>query len=867
MSAAFARIAAWLRRVTGRERFEDAMSEEIQHHIELQADDLEAGGLSRREALRQARLKFGATEKYRQEGREVSAYRVFDDLHADLRDAYRGLKRDRSFTVVAVSVIASVLAANMVLFAFLDIFFFRPLPIEGASRHVELSARDGEGRGMGAWPLNEALALMAADNPVIEKGYGVAIRRSIVGGPELKRAYVEVVTPSYFDLVKPEMAMGRPLSNAANAPAEPAIMLSHTGWERLTGGDPYIIGKPLLVDGVSLTVVGVLAEGTGGLDPVTPEFWVLAGAADATARGVTNYTISGLLREGVSEEQAGSAFTSILRAMGPRTGLAPDTLQARVEKRTTLLRESRDLEPLAFSLMFLFGLVTAIAAANLTSLHLARAMARRQDISIRAALGASRGRLIRHLLTEGLVVSIVAAFIAWGLALLSVAAVQGVVFSLVTDAGMSMLPVAVDARIVTAAFLLAIVVGVGCSLLPALQTTQMKTTIVLKRDGLFLGGAMSAGRLRSLLVVLQVAMSLPLLVSAGVLVRSADKATQVNTAYNLDGLVDLRAEPPSTALIERLRQRPDVRGAAAVAQTPLAGDMARVSVRSEGHEAALSTNIVDEHFFDTIGISVRQGRGFYPHETTAQAPVAVISEATARRLWPGATPLGRSLQIEQGDTPGIYRQYEVVGVVADVMSGFFFRGLDASAIYRPGSLASGAASEILLRLDAEDPASASSLKSACAESGVLCDPVTFRKLLAMQRVPFSVASLIATSLGILALGLACLGLHGLVRFAALQRSREFGVRLALGATRGQILFTVLGESVGRVGRGILVGLPLSLALSTLVSSRIRIKVFESFDPVSYSAVPLLLLAAAIVASLWPALRAAATDPIRALREE
>jgi predicted permease len=867
VSAAFARIAAWLRRVSGRERFEDAMSEEIQHHIELQADDLEAGGLSRSEALRQARLKFGATEKYRQEGREVSAYRVFDDLHADLRDAYRGLKRDRSFTVVAVSVIASVLAANMVLFAFLDIFFFKPLPIEGALRHVELSARDAEGRWASAWPLNEALALIAADNPVIEKGYGVAIRRSIVAGPELKRAYVEVVTPSFFDLVKPEMAMGRPLSAASNVPAEPAIMLSHTGWERLTGSDPDIVGKSLLVDGTSLTVVGVLTEGTGGLDPVIPEFWLLAGAADATARGATNYTISGLLREGVSEEAASSAFTSILRAMGPRTGLAPDSLQARVERRTTLLRESRDVEPLAYALIFLFGLVTTIAAANLTSMHLARAMARRHDISIRAALGASRGRLIRHLLTEGLVVSIVAAFVAWGLSLLSVAAVQGVVFSLVTDAGMSMLPVAVDARIVTAAFALALVVGVGCSLLPALQTTHMKRTIVLKRDGLFLGGAMSAGRLRSVLVVLQVALSLPLLVSAGVLVRSANKATQVNAGYDLDGLLDLRAEPPSTALIESLRQRPDVKGLTAVAQTPLNGDMARASVRSDGHEAALNTNIVDEHFFDTIGIPLRQGRGFYPHETQAQAPVAVISEATARRLWPGASPLGRSVQIEEGDTPGIYRQYEVVGVVADVMSGFFFRGLDASAIYRPGSFASGAASEILLRLDAEDTASGSALKTACAESGVLCDPVPFRKLLAMQRVPFSVASLIASSLGVLALGLACLGLHGLVRFAALQRSREFGVRLALGATRGQILFTVLGESVRRVGRGILVGLPLSLALSALVAARIRIKVFESFDPVSYSAVPLLLLAAAIVASLLPALRAAATDPIKALREE
>jgi predicted permease len=867
MRAILEGLVAWVRRVTGREGFEEAMSEEIQAHIEMQADELERRGMPRADALRKARLAFGAVERYRQEGRDGSVYRFFDELHADLRDAFRGLKRDRSFSVVAVSVIASVLAANMVLFAFLDAYFLRPLPIEGARRHVELSARDAEGRWQGAWPLKDALSLIAPDNPVLEKGYGFAVRRTIVRGREPLRAYVEVVTPSYFDLVKPKLAMGRALSAATGGPAEQAIMLSHTGWKRLTGADPGIIGKALLVDGVSLTVVGVLQERTGGLEPVTPEFWVLAGAADAASNTPTTYALAGLLRDGVSPEQASAALTSILRGLSPGSGLAAETIEARVEPRTTLLRESKDLEPLAVSLLFLFGLVTVVAAANLTSLHLARATARRHDLSIRAALGASRERLVRHLITEGLVVSFVAAGIAWGLSVASVAAVQGIVFSIVSDAGMSMLPVEVDARIVAAALALAFVIGIGCALVPALSTTRMNRSIALKRDGLFLGGMMSAGRLRGALVGFQVALSFPLLVSAGVLVRSAEKAARVDAGYRLEGLIDLRAEPPSTQLVERLRSLPGVASISAVAQTPLAGDSARVSVRFDGSEAIFGTNAVDEHFFRTLGIEVRQGRNFLPHETASRAPVAVISAATAKRLWPGQNPLGRTLSIGDEDAPQDYLPHEVVGVADDVMSGFFFRGKDESAIYRPASLESGSAPRLLMRLDETGAESLGVLKATCQQIASFCDPYTLERMLGMQRVPFAVGSLIASSLGVLALGLACLGLHGLVRFAVVQRAREFGVRLALGATRRQILLNVLGGSLRRVGLGIGVGLPGCLALSTFVASRIPHPVLEMFDPTTYALVPLMLLASALLASLMPALRAAATDPIKALREE
>jgi predicted permease len=473
---------------------------------------------------------------------------------------------------------------------------------------------------------------------------------------------------------------------------------------------------------------------------------------------------------------------------------------------------------------------------------------------------------MRHLLTEGVLLSMIAALFACGMAMASVAAIQGIVFSVVSDFGMSMLPARIDGRVAAFAFALAFIIGIGCGLLPALQTTRMHRTIALKRDGLWLSG-ISSGRLRGALVVLQVALSLPLLVGAGVFVRSADTANRVDTGYRLDGLIDLRPEPPSARLVERLRGLPGVRGVTVVGSAPLEGHLPRVSVRFDGNEATLETNEVDENYFATIGIALRQGRGFFPHETASRAPVAVISQATARRLWPGRSPLGRAFEIEDTETKGQYRRYEVIGVADDVMSGMFFRGRDASAIYRPVTLEAPGVSSVVLRVDQEEAPALEALRTACAEIGAFCEPLPVRKMLAQQRVPFEIASMISSGLGLLALGLACLGLHGLVRFAVVQRTREFGVRLAIGATRRQILTGVLGESVRRVGFGIAFGLPVCLGLSTLIASRIRFHVLETFDPLSYSLMPLLLLAAALLASLFPALRAARTNPISALREE
>lgn len=835
------------------------MREEMAAHLALRAADLEREGLAPAEAQRRARLEFGATEHYKEECREAAGYRLADELGADLRDAARALRRNPGFTAIACAVLGLVLAADLVAFAFADAWLLRPLPFDGAQRHVELVVTAGDQRQT-ALERERGLRLLQGAASVLDQGYVFDDRRFTIGGAVPRRAHAAVVSGGYFDLLRPAVAHGRAFGPRAGlADSEPVLVLSHSGWQRLADAAPDVIGRSLLVDGVAFTVVGVLAESVTGLEPVVPDFWLPAPAAERllAARGEAwTYAVGALLRPGATAEQAAAALTAALRAepgTGPRAAF--------VESRTTLLREGRDLAPLTASLILAFVLVTAVAAANLTGLHLARAAARRRDVALRAALGASRARLLRPLLVEGVLVGLLAFGLAWALSSSAIAGLQGAMFSLVTQAGMVVSPVAISARVAVAGAVVGLAVAVLGSLLPALQATRVDLRSGFTRDGAWFGGRVSAGRLRGGLVVAQVAASVILLVGAGLIARNAARADDLDVGFELAGVVDLNAERADPALAERLRERPDVRGAGASLFTPLAGFLPRVDATVDGTRLRLGFNAVDANFFDTLGIALRRGRGLAAAD--AGTAVVVVSENTARLLWPGRDPLGRTLELELDEAAP--RRFEVVGVVADVASGFFFQGRDTSAVYLPGRFGEAGVDNLLVRVAGDAHAALPPLREACATEGLLCEPWTLADLFGRQRVPFTVLARIALGLGSLALGLACLGLHGQVAFAVAQATREIGVRMALGATRGGVLGSVLGDAARRAAIGIALGALPCLALSALLAS--RVPQLQAFDAFVYALVPLALLAAATAAALPPALRAASVDPLVALREE
>lgn len=850
-------LLALFRRLARRDRFENGMAAEIEHHLALRAADLEREGLAPADARRRARLEFGADERWKEECREAAGYRFVDELRGDLRDAARALRRAPGFTLVATLVLGFVLTADLLAFAFADAYLLRPLPIAGADRHVELVATSAEGREQWQFDAAEGEALIAGAAPVIEHAYRFGLHRPVVEQPVPRRTYAEVVSGAWFDLRRPRLAAGRAFGPWGGlGESEPIVVLSDAGWKRLLAADPQPIGRSLLVDGVAFTVVGVLAADEGGLEPVVPELWLPLAAAERLLppSAPTRFGIGGVLRPGVSPEQAAAALVPVLAAARAEGVAAPPALRA--ELRTTLLRESRELAPLTASVLAAFALLTAVATANLTGLHLARASARRRDVAVRAALGASRGRLLRPLVVEGLLLGIGALALAWILAKLAVAAVEAAVFSLAVQAGLVLTPVLISPRALLACGALALIVGALGSLLPALQATRVDLRSGLGRDGALFGGRLGAGRLRSALVVGQVAVSLGLLVGAGLIARNAARADNLDTGLALDGLVDLNPERHDPGLAARLRQAPGVRSLSAAAFTPLAGWVPRLDATVEGTSQRLGFNVVDENYFEAVGLRVLRGRGLAAGDTG----VAVVSDATARLLWPAADPLGRALSLDP-DGAGS-RPFTVVGVVSDAASGFFFEGRDRSLVYLPGA---GDERELVVRVAGDARAALPALREGCSQQGLLCEPTPVADLLARQRLPFVVLSTVALALGALALGLACLGLHGLVAFAVARATRELGVRAALGATRATVLRGVLGGAARQAAAGVAIGLAPSFALSALLAA--RVPQLQAFDAAVYALVPLLLLAVATAAALPPAWRAARVDPVVALREE
>lgn len=874
----FLRLRSLARRLLTRQTFEDSLDAELRFHLAARAEDLERRGLSPDAARRQAAIELGGAERFKDECRQAAGLRALDELQGDLRYAWRGFRRDRGFTAIAVVVLGLTIGANTALFTFLDAYFLTKVPIAAADRHVELSRFTPEISTAG-WTLEEVTAIRAAGAQVIEQVYATAVRRPTLIGDDPLPLYAEAVTASFFALAQPRFQRGHGFDASADwkGAAAPVVVLSHAGWRRLTASDPAIVGKTLSLDGAPFTVVGITDERFRGFDVVMPDLWMTAPASEQVldvgrrARGGLSgpafYNVSALLRPGVSPEQAAAALLPAVRDL-PARDIDLREARVRVRPRPTLMRERDDVAPLAVALMAAFGAVVLIAGANLTNMQLARGAARARDIALRVSLGATRRRLVRQIVTESVLIAALGGAAGYVLAWLTVGALHAWVFGLVSNAGITVLPITLDWRAFVFTLGLALVVGCITGLAPALEATRPGLRQHLAEGAGAIGGGRRPRRLRDALLVAQVGASFVLLIAAGLLLQTASKASRIDNGRQFDRLVDLRFEGPTQGLIDRLTTAPGVDGAAAALNTPLAGQAPRIGVTVRGEQRRVAYNLVDERFLDVMETAIRQGRGFTAGDAAARARYAIVSEATARALWPGANPLGQTLAFAEspdGD-PASQGAYEVVGVAEDVASGWFFEGLDRSHVYLPAAVGSRAMGEVIVRTRGPAEVALPALRTVCRDVRPAgCRPMTLETMLEQQQLPFAIAARVSSGLGALALALACLGLYGLVSFTVVQRTREIGVRLALGATRQAVAIDVVSHAVRRVGLGLALGLPLCFALSWLVAAYIPSA--GAFDPRLYVAVGGGLALAAAVAAAIPAQRAARIDPLIALRHE
>ncbi len=853
-----------LRTLVQRRRFERELDDELAFHVAARADQLERDGVARAEALRRARLELGMAELHKSDVRAAKGLAPFDGLMLDLRQAARSLLRNRLFALTTVAILALAIAANAALFAFFEAYVLRAPDVRAPGRTVDVLAGYDDGQVAGLWPMADAEALAAAGAGTLEGTWLANNVRVPLLGDAPKMTFGLAVSASYFDLLGARMQRGRTFDVVDERTREPVLVLSAAGWRRLAHADPDVLGSVLKLGPTSYTVIGIAAEGFRGLDVVTPEYWIPRAGAAAIASDIEATTMGGVLREGVTVAQAQDALAT---ALAGRTAEDGGPTRVVVAARTSMFDgvEAGTLKAAAIPVFAGFLLVLLVACANLANVALARAAARRRELAIRVSVGASRWRVARHLLVESLLLAALAAAVGTLVCAGVVAALQRFVFADVGAVAPDLVPPAFEWGRSAYAALLALVAALAIGLAPALEAGAQSPVHGVRNLGT--DGRARTGRLRDVLLVGQIAASAVLLVLAGLIVANERRVDDLDPGYDVARIVDTTFPVPTERALRELERVPGVAAVTAVARAPLYGRAWTAPVRVAGGDVGVGFNHVDDRFFATLGIGLARGRAFLPEEARNEANVAIVSAATARLLFGAGDPLGRTFEVTTDLVPIPVGRYEVVGVADDVASGIFLEGRDRAMVYFPTAIGGKHAGALLARVSGDVAATSRAIVDACtrANASVLCEPTTLAAVVQQQRVPFAVAGAIATALGCAALAISCIGLYGVVGFTVARRTREIGVRIALGATPRAVLRFVLDGAVRRIVLGLALGLPVCIAISALVAA--QLEVIRAFDSRAYLAMPLLLALVAFVAAFVPARRAARIAPTEALRED
>ncbi len=697
-----------------------------------------------------------------------------------------------------------------------------------------------------------------------------------------------LVTGNFFQVLGVNAALGRTLvpgDDERGAP-RPVMVLSHRGWSRLFSNAPAVLGRTLVVNNSPYEIVGVMPDGFRGLDPGPPDYWApLALLAQfrpihAGRENAIGLDVVGRLKPGLSRE---TALAGLAVWDSQRTNGAVD------RNRTNITIEPRQgtIGPLSVGLLmfsplfFAFGLILMIGCANVANLLLARAVSRQREIGVRLSLGASRPRIVRQLLTESLLLALVAAVLGFAVSRVAIeVTIYAVTSSMAPEIAENIRIAAPAADWRVAAFLVAgaMVSTVFFALVPALQATRLELTRTIRGD---VTSDPRPNRARNALIGVQVTASALLLICSAVFLRSALASSTadpgVRTADTV--IIDVVNEPFRDAMVKAVAAEPAVAGVAA-SWPDIQGRPRTAFARTAG-ESARSTvayKFVSPEYFSVLGIDVLRGRGFMPAERAADAAVVVVSHSVARQLWPRSNAVGQVLHLEPDaetrrvDEPALpSRTFTVVGVVRDV-PGFGIPDFhQVTGVYVPTSSAM-AKTSLTVRVQG-DP---EQVRRALLQSLTTIDPnmgqvMTLKTMARMQTYLLEIAFWLTAVLGGLALVLTLSGLFSVLSYLVEQRKKEIGVRMALGATTRTVSLMVLSQSARPVGYGLIAGGGLAWGLARLLMSTLGAAslgaIVHVLDPIAYGASVLLIIAACFAASLFPAWRAARIDPSATLRQE
>ena len=884
-------LRAWFLRLAGlfrKEQRDRELADEIESHLQLHIDDNLRRGMTPAEARRDALLKLGGVEQTKEIYRARRGLPTLDTFFQDVRFGFRQLRKNPGFTAVAVFTLALGIGANTAIFSVVNAVLLRPLPVKAPEQLVALN-NAGVGHRFPAFSYPNYRDLRDQTRVLSDLlGYRFApVGLSHEGVNQ--RVWCYLVTGNYFQALGVQPHLGRLFSpdDDRMPGAHPVAVLSYLSWQKRFGGQPGIVGKTFIANGRSYTVIGVAPQGFSGTEIVAaPEIWfplAMQGAIDVgadwlEARGAATLLVQGRLKPGVTLAQARADLNSIAQ------GLARDFPDVNEGMRITLstpgLAGSAFRGPaLGFAalLMAVVGLVLLLACTNLANLLLARATERREEIAVRLALGASRVRLVRQLLTESLLLAFAGGLLGILPALrpiqLSVQLRPPIDFPVALD-------VHWDYRVLLFAGLLTVLTGLAFGLLPALQATKTEVSPVLKGGGWLMGRR--RGWARGSLIIVQVALSLVLLTGGGLMLRAlrqahtldlgfvTDSAVEISFDLKLQGYDNARGREIQMRLLEQVRALAGVQAAGLADLVPVDLHFARATLFVEGQAQERSANTpvtlasrVTPGYFAAMGTRLLAGRDFSDFDRESSAPVAVVSQAFARRFWPAGDAIGKRFSLRSPEAP----KMQVIGVVQDAKYSSLTED-PLPFVYRSLWQSYSGPTTLVVRSSADAQEIIAALRREVRQLDPHMPVATAAPLgdrLSLALLPARIAASVLGTFALLGLLLAAIGIYGVISYNVSRRTHEMGIRMALGARRADLLSLIIGQGMKPVLAGMVIGLPAGFALTRLMKSVLF--GVSATDPLTYGAVAALLAAVALLACYLPARRAARVDPMVALRYE
>lgn len=873
--------------------------EELSQHLEESYDRALSGGASETEARQTVLEELNTADVLRRELKNVERriseepiasgtrqkINIFVDLGQDVRYALRMLAKNPGFTAIAVIALALGIGANSAIFSVVDAVLLRPLPFKNPNQLVMLWENAAH-LGFPRDTPSPANFLDWQKQATSFTGMAAMIERSfnLTGAGEPERLEGRRVSANLLQLLGVSPQLGRTFVPEDDKPGTHVVLLSHSLWQRRFGSDPGVVGRALTLDGESYTVVGVMPPlvQLPGFDNRNDQLWVPIAfpPEEAAQRGNHFLEVIARLKPGITLKQARAEM---------------DTIAARLEKQYPSYNLRRgavvvplheqvvgEIRPALLILLGAVGFVLLIACANVANLLLARAAARQKEIALRLALGASRSRLTRQFLTESLLLALLGAGLGLLLALAGIRVLTTFIPVTIAQLG----TISINGTVLVFTLLVALVTGITFGLVPAIQGSHFNLNDTLKESGRDSAGGSKGNRIRGLLVIGEVAVSFVLLIGAGLLINSFVHLRNLDPGFRSDHLLTMKVNLSDVKypdrerraaffdeVMRRVRELPGVQSAAVASNLPLTYNGDSMSISVEGvpdpppdQQPDVIYRAIGSGYFATMGIPIVRGRDLTDQDNGGSKDVVIISEKTAQQFWPGQDPIGKRLKPGLSTSSSPWR--EVVGIVKDVRQNDFVASPKRQMYFSYQQLKNIAANALVVRTNIEPMSLAVPVRNAIwsvDKDQTVADIDTMDHIVgqAVARQRFSM--LLLGLFAALALLLASIGIYGVMSYSVAQRTREIGIRIALGARRADVLQMTVKQALKLVGTGMIMGLIAAFLLTRVLASLLF--GISPTDPITFIAISVVLLAVAILASYVPALRATKVDPITALRAQ